>query len=60
MGSTVVTEKDRQPLSVSRSTHARVERLKRIMGAERDRQLNQDDIVSEAVDALEAQRKGKK
>jgi hypothetical protein len=56
----VVKEEDRKSLSVAMDTHARIARLIRVMSAERDENLNQDDIVREALDCLERERSRKK
>jgi hypothetical protein len=56
----VVKEFDRKSLSVASETHARVAKLIREMSYEREVTLNQDDIIKEALDALEAQRNGNK
>ena len=56
--SNVVKESDRKSLSVASATHARVATLIRKLGYEREVTLNQDDIVREALDALESKRNG--
>ncbi len=58
--SNVVKEIDRKSLSVDKKTHTRVARLILKMSFERDEALNQDDIVREALDALEEKRNRKK
>jgi cytochrome c553 len=45
-------------IAVSKDTHKRLMHLIREFQAERDESLNQDDIVREALDALEEKRKG--
>jgi len=52
----VVKEDERKSLSVHEDTHARIARLIRVIGYERDANLNQDDIVREALDCYERER----
>jgi hypothetical protein len=56
---TVVKDEDRRSLSVDKNTRARLQQVLFELQLERGVRLSQDDIIREALDALDEKRKRK-